>query len=251
MALTFKQRLLAREMLVGTWIKTPSAIVCEVLAQTPLDCLALDAEHAPFDRRDIDACLMATRANHMPCFVRIPKFAPEYILNALDCGADGVIVPHICSAAQAADAVKLSHYGRSGRGFAGSSRAAGYTTKSMANHLADSAACTCTILQIEDVEGVENIDAISAVPGIDCLFVGRIDLTVAYGATSPDDQIVVAAVEKICAAGMLHNKPVGMFLSRVEDVPMWRSKGASLFLLSSDHGFLLCGAKQLAQAVKG
>ena len=47
---SFRARLRAREPILGTFVKTPSAIVCEVLAMTPLDCVCLDAEHAPFDR---------------------------------------------------------------------------------------------------------------------------------------------------------------------------------------------------------
>jgi len=115
----------------------------------------------------------------------------------------------------------------------------------MADHLATSSANTTVIAQIEDPEAVDAIDEIAAVPGIDALFVGRADLTVAYGASSQDDPKVIAAVEKICAAGRRHGRPVGMFVARAEDVPLWRQHGASLFLLESDHAFLLKGAAAL------
>ena len=62
----FKQRLASGAPLHGTFVKTPHPHVVEVLAMTGLDCLCLDAEHAPFDRRDLDACIMATRAGGMP-----------------------------------------------------------------------------------------------------------------------------------------------------------------------------------------
>ena len=52
--------------MVGTWLKTPSYIVAEVLAGSDLDVLCLDAEHAPFDRGDLDAAVLACRANDMP-----------------------------------------------------------------------------------------------------------------------------------------------------------------------------------------
>lgn len=250
-AALLKARLGAGELIVGTFVKTPAPILIEVLGLTALDCLCLDAEHAPFDRAAIDGCVMAARASGIDILVRTPSAAPEHILNALDCGATGVVIPHVRSADEARAAARAGHYGVGGRGYAGSSRAAGYTTRTMAQHQAASAARTVIVAQIEDPEAIDDIDAIAQVDGIDALFVGRVDLTVAYGADSQDDPRVVAAVEAVCAAGRRHGRPVGMFLARVGDVPLWREKGASLFLLGSDHAFLLDGAARLAAGARG
>ncbi len=247
---SFRQRLLDQEPLIGSYLKTPSSIISEVLGLTPLDAVCLDAEHAPFGRLELDACIFALRAAGMPSLVRVPSAAPTEILNALDCGATGVVVPHVCSAAEAEAVAHAARFGRGGRGYAGSTRAAGYTTKSMADHQADSGANTTVIAQIEDIEAVERIDEIAAVDGIDCLFVGRIDLTVALGAASPDDPRVIEAVETICAAGRAAGKSVGMFVPKVEEAKRWREQGASLFLLSSDHSFILQGARSLVTAFR-
>ena len=245
----FRERLRAGDLLAGTWIKTPHPHVVEVLSFSSLDCLVLDAEHAPFDRAALDLCILAARAGGKTVLVRPQSANHEQILNALDCGADGVILPHIRTAEEAAEAVKACHYVRGGRGYAGSSRAAGYTSKGMAAHRAASKN-VIVIAQIEDVEGVDNIDAIARVEGIDALFIGRADLTIAYGADTPDDAIIVAAVDRIVEAGKAAGRTTGMFLGRVGDVPMWREKGASLFILSSDHDFLLQGAAKLAEAIR-
>jgi 2-keto-3-deoxy-L-rhamnonate aldolase RhmA len=247
---SFRDRLRAGDVLSGTWIKTPHPHVVEVLALSPLDVLVLDAEHAPFDRRDLDAGIMAARAGGKPILVRPASSSHEHILNALDCGADGVIVPHVRSADEAREVVRACHYVPGGRGFAGSSRAAGYTTLGMAKHRA-AAKGIIVIAQIEDVEAVEAIDEIAAVDGIDALFIGRADLTISSGADTPDDAIVVAAVERICAAGKAVGRTVGMFLGRVADVPEWRDKGATLFVLQSDQDFLLKGAAALASDITG
>ncbi len=242
---SLKARLADGDMVIGTFVKTPSPILVEVLSLTALDCLCLDAEHAPFDRGTLDLCIMAARASGMDVLVRVASSSPELILNALDCGATGIVVPHVCSADEARAVVRASHYGHGGRGYAGSSRAAGYTTRSMATHLAASAERTVVILQIEDPEAVDAVAEIAQVPGVDALFIGRVDLTVAFGAASQDEPEVVAAVEAVCEQARQCGRPVGMFLSRVEDAAGWRAKGASLFLLGSDHGFLLSGAADL------
>jgi 2-keto-3-deoxy-L-rhamnonate aldolase RhmA len=247
--MSFRERLLGGDLLSGTWVKTPHPHVVEVLAFSSLDVLVLDAEHAPFDRHSLDQCIFAARAGGKRVLVRPASSAHEQILNALDLGADGVILPHIRTAEEAADAVKACHYTSGGRGYAGSSRAAGYTTKGMAKHRAD-AKNVVVIAQIEDVEGVDNIDAIARVEGIDALFIGRADLTIAYGAETPDADVVVEAVDRIVTVGKTAGRTTGMFLGRVGDVPMWRDKGASLFILGSDHDFLLQGAARLAEAVK-
>ena len=246
---SFRERLRAGETLAGTWVKTPHPHVVEVLSFSSLDCLVLDAEHAPFDRASLDLCILAARAGGKAVLVRPQSASHEQILNALDCGADGVILPHIRTAAEAEEAVRACHYGSGGRGFAGSSRAAAYTTKGMAKHRAD-AKGVVVIAQIEDIEGVDNIEAIAAVDSIDALFIGRADLTISYAADTPDDSIVVDAVDRIVAAGKAAGRTTGMFLGRVGDVPIWREKGASLFILGSDQDFLLQGAAKLAEAIR-
>jgi 2-keto-3-deoxy-L-rhamnonate aldolase RhmA len=243
--LTLKARLAAGDPILGTFIKTPHPHVVEVLGSSGLDCLCLDAEHAPFDRRDLDLCILAARAAGLPVLVRPPSAAAEHILSALDCGADGVLVPHVRSGSEAAAVARTAHYGPGGRGYAGSSRAAGYGSVAMGRHKQASAERTVAIAQIEDVEAVDRIDEIVSVEGIDAFFIGRIDLTVALGCEAPDDPPVIAAVERVVAACREAGRPCGMFLSRVEDVPHWRSLGVNLFLLGSDHGFLRDGAASL------
>jgi 2-keto-3-deoxy-L-rhamnonate aldolase RhmA len=247
---SFRQRLLNHELLIGTWVKTPSPIVCEILGKSELDALCLDAEHAPFGRAELDACIAATRATNMTPLVRVPSADPHDILNALDCGATGIVVPHVRTVADAEAICQRSLYGPDGRGFAGSSRAAGFAGKAIVDQLKESTEQTTIIAQIEDVDALNAIDEIAAVERLDCLFIGRIDLTVAFGKTDPNDPAVVDAVASICAAGKKADTAVGMFVADVAEAKQWRDHGASLFLLQSDQAFLLAGAANLAAALR-
>ncbi|MCH7822866.1 MAG: aldolase [Proteobacteria bacterium] len=246
----FRQRLVNGDLLIGTWVKTPSPIVCEVLGKSDLDALCLDAEHAPFGRAELDACIAATRAANMTPLVRVPSADPHNILNALDCGAAGIVVPHVRTVEDAEAICQRSLYGPGGRGFAGSSRAAGFAGKAIADQLRESAEQTTIIAQIEDVDALNVIDEIAAVERLDCLFIGRIDLTVALGKTDPNDPEIIDAVASICAAGQKANIAVGMFVTDVAEVRQWQDLGASLFLLQSDQAFLLAGAAKLAAAFR-
>ena len=248
--MTLKQQLASGDPVVGSFLKTPSPILVEILAQSDLDCLCVDAEHAPFDRNDIDACAMAARAGGLPLLVRPQSSAAEQILNALDCGAAGVLLPHIRSAAEAARAARHGHYGAGGRGYAGSSRAAGYGSNMMADILASAADNSVMIAQIEDSEALDEIDAIAATEGLDALFIGMMDLTVALDCASYRDDRVQDAVALILSAAVKAKKPVGLFTPSLDDIPAYRKQGASLFLLGSDHSFMLSGARDMTSKLR-
>ena len=98
----FRSRLRNREPMMGTFLKTPSPIVCEVLGFSPLACLCIDAEHAPFGRLELDGCVAALRAADMPSLVRVQSGSAGEILSALDSGATGMVLPHVVSGPQAA-----------------------------------------------------------------------------------------------------------------------------------------------------
>jgi 2-keto-3-deoxy-L-rhamnonate aldolase RhmA len=247
---TFRSRLLSQELLVGTFVKTPSMMVAEVLAQTDLDVVCIDAEHSPFDRRDIDQSLFAYSAANKPSLVRVPSSSPEQILNALDCGATGVVVPHVDSVEKAEACARASRYGDGGRGYAGSTRAAAYGGNKIAENLIHNTNETTVIAQIEDLAALDCIDGIAAVEGIDCLFIGMMDLTVALGQDSAKAPEVLAAAEKICAAATAVNRSLGIFVPDAADIPFWQERGVRLFLLASDHAFIKQGAARLVAAAK-
>jgi 2-keto-3-deoxy-L-rhamnonate aldolase RhmA len=247
----FKTRLLRRDFLLGVFVKTPHHAVIEVLATTDLDCVCLDAEHAPFDRGDLDRCLLAARAGGLPALVRTPSGAPHEILNALDLGACGIVVPHIRSVAEAQAAARAAHYGPGGRGYAGATRATKFAAPAMAGRLRAAREETTLIVQIEDAEALEHVGAIAAVEGVDALFIGRIDLTVALGETDPMSPHVLRAVTQATQDALAGGGVVGMFTPDLKEIPQWRAMGANLFLLGSDQGFLRSGAQSLRQACGG
>jgi 2-keto-3-deoxy-L-rhamnonate aldolase RhmA len=242
---SLKQSLQAKRPVLGTFIKTPHYQVAEVLSRTKLEVLCVDAEHAPFSRTDLDTCVLSCRANHMPVLIRIPDDAPATILNALDIGASGIVVPHVKTAEQLTSIVEHAFYGSQGRGYAGSSRAAGYTTSSLQDNIANNRN-TVVIAQIEDLVALDNIEAIAQVEGCDCLFIGRMDLTVALGQTDAKAPSVFDAVEKVVAVAHKYNKTTGMFVGDLSELDYWMKKGVTLFLLSSDQSFMLAGANALS-----
>lgn len=235
-ASTFRQRMLAGDKLVGTFLKTPTSHATEILGDLGYDFVVIDQEHGPFDRTSSDIALMAARATDTPALVRVP--GTESILSVLDCGATGVLVPHVKSAAQAREIAALFRYRGGSRGFATSTRAGRYTGVPMWRHIADSDAQMVFVAQIEDPVALDEIDAIAAVEGVDALFIGRGDLTAAFGNEAKDPPEVISAVERIAEAGRKANKPISVYVGNATEAAWLGSLGANVFVLSSDQGFL-------------
>ncbi|MEO1266178.1 MAG: aldolase/citrate lyase family protein, partial [Pseudomonadota bacterium] len=201
-----RDRMRDREILSGTFIKTPAYEVMEVLALSGLDFICLDAEHSPFDRRSMDASLAVAGAVGLPALVRVPEGTQAELLMALDSGALGVVVPHVDTAEKARDLAKWARFGHYGRGFAGSTRWAGYATRGMGELLEKSQRETIVIAQIEEPEAVDRIDEIAAVEGIDGLFVGPADMAVCLGKTDASDPAVREMMRRVGEAAKKHGK---------------------------------------------
>ncbi len=246
---SFRQRMRAGELLAGTFVKTPSHEVIEVLALSGLDFVCLDAEHAPFDRARSDACLAIARALDLPCLMRVPGAQPEWTLQALDMGAVGVVVPHVESAEAAERVARAARFGLGGRGYAGSSRWAGFATRSMGDVLAQSDE-TVVIVQIEDPQSVEAAPAIAATPGIDGLFIGPADLTVAYGLTDMAAPQIEDAYRRVGAAAAEAGICHATFVASVERAAALRQHGLTMFFFASEHAWMLQGARDVVTGVR-
>ena len=244
-------------LLWGPFFSTPSLRLADMFAaqaaRAGFSCVCLDAEHGPLDRRDVDELTLAFRAHGVPILVRPPSGQGDHILAALDSGADGVMVPHITSGAGARAAVAAATYTSEEvnglRGFSGSTRAAGYG-RGMAEHIARSNAARIVIGQVEDREALDDIDAIVATPGLDCVFIGRSDLTVSLGLADRNAPEVLDAVEMVARLACEAGKVVGTFTADLAELPRWRALGVNFFLFGSEVGWLRAGAAAFGEAVR-
>lgn len=236
--------------MLGLFIKIPAIQVVESLAMAGLDFVVLDAEHAAFGSSELDRCILAGRSVGLPVLVRLRESTPAAILQALDMGAAGLVVPHVTSAAQAEKIVAATRYEGGTRGFSGMHRAAGYGTIAVDDFKAASDKSILVIAQIEDAAGVENIAEISAVDGIDALLIGPADLAVSLGAGNPGDPAVQQAVDTILAMAAAVGMRSGIFLPDTEKTSAYRNKGASFFIIATDQNLLVNAAGKIATEFK-
>lgn len=249
--MSFASRLREGERLLSAFIKTPSHAVIEIAGDTGLDAVVLDAEHAPFDAAALDISLLACRAARTGGLVRVPDKRPATLQQALDLGADGLVLPHIISADQANSVLQALYYRDGSRGFSNSPRAGGYGRANLAEHLAAEDGRHAVIAQIEDREALEHLDQLARLEHIDCLLVGRADLSVSLGAERLDDPRVEDAVSRVLDAAQAAGKPTGMFVANSEDLERFAARGVSFFILGSDQALLRAGWSQQVRQFHG
>ncbi|MBT6095219.1 MAG: aldolase [Rhodospirillaceae bacterium] len=246
-ALSLRTRMLRGDILAGTFLKTPSHELVEIFAMSGMDFIALDAEHAPFDRARTDACLAVARALDFPVLVRVPDGTQAEILKVMDCGATGIIIPHVATPEKARDIAKWSRFGYGGRGYAGSTRWAGFTSRTMPELLKQSAEETIVIAQIEEPEGVDAIDAIAATEGLDGVFVGPADLAVCLGKDDPAAPEVRDAMGVVGASAKRHGRACMTFIPNTDSAAEMQKLGMSMFFVGSEQSFVLSAARDITK----
>lgn len=247
----FRHRLLAREHLLGTFVKTPTSHATEMLGLLGFDFVVFDQEHAPLGHAALDVMILAARASNVTPIVRVGDHGIPDILSVLDCGALGVLVPHVATPEKAREVAAACRYRGGSRGFANTTRAGEYGGVPFKDHMDRSDSQVACIAMIEDLSAIDRIDEILAVDGIDAIFIGRGDLTAALGAPSMTSAETLAVTEKILAGARRVDKRVIMLSPDREDAMAMARLGASAFLVSSDHGFLRSAASAALKTFAG
>lgn len=229
---------------IGIFLKSPSYHNAEILGQAGVDYIVVDGEHAPFGPAALDMIAVAARSVDLPMLVRIATLDAAAINTCLDLGAQGIMVPHVRSQADAERAVAATRHGP-GRGFSPSTRAGGYGTLGARACRALAAATTTVWAQIEDREALAALDAIAAVDGVDCLFIGRADLAMSLGVDDPADPAMLDALHRVADAASRANRAAGIFVSDVREIAALKAIGYTCFVCGSDQSLLMEQAKRL------
>lgn len=95
---------------MGTWAIIPSPVTAEILAESGLDFIIIDAEHGPITFETAQTMAMACEARHVSPVMRVGDSSADAIQRALDIGVHAVQVPNIDTAQRARDVVRFSKY---------------------------------------------------------------------------------------------------------------------------------------------
>jgi 4-hydroxy-2-oxoheptanedioate aldolase len=237
-------------VVVNGWLSIPSSFSAEVMAHQGFDSLTVDMQHGVVDYQTAVTMLQAISTTPVIPFARVPWNDPALLMKILDAGVYGVICPMINTRAQAEALVRACKYPPRGYRSWGPVRASIYAGSDYGDHANQD---LVVMPMIETAEAVENLDEILSVPGVDAVYVGPSDLSLALGMKPRLDQTdppVVEAQKKIVAACKRHRVVAGIHNNTAEYALRMAAEGYQFVTLASDSRFLAAKAAAEVGAVK-
>lgn len=247
---TVKISIRAQRRVLNAWCSIPSSYVAEVVAGLGFDSVTIDLQHGAIDYAAAFQMLQAISTSSAMPMVRVPWNDPAMLMKLLDAGAMGVICPMINTAEEARAFVGACRYPPMGFRSMGPNRAVQY---SGADYWRYANAQVLLLAMIETRQGVENLEAILSVEGLDGVYVGPADLSMAYGAAPsmrPADAEVVAAIDQVRRATMARNMVAAIHTDGPATARDRFTQGFMMCTLQSDIRYIVTGASEALAAVK-
>ena len=254
----FKQQLRNGAPKMGLFLNSHSPTVAEQLAHSGYDWLLVDTQHGPMGYEKLSAMLCAIASGGAKSMVRVGGYNDRAgIQQALDLGADGILVPYINNAEEARQAVSCALYPTAG------TRSVYFPQRSMnkdglLGYAGNWNKNVVLALQVETADCIKNMEEIAAVPGVDILFLGQNDLCMSMGLyekyefphmyTSPE---LGAATQKLIDEARKNNVILGLFLFGTSRVAEFLEKGFRFISIGNDLHHILTQADAHVKALQG
>lgn len=245
----FKQQLRDGQPKMGLFVNSHSPTVAEQLAHSGYDWLLVDSQHGPMDYERLSAMLCAIASGGAKSMVRVAGYDDRAgMQQALDLGADGVLVPYINTAEEAIAAVSCCRYPTAG------TRSVYFPQRStnkdgLLGYVPNANKNITIALQVETASCIKNIDKIAAVPGVDILFLGQNDLCMSMGLFEkyvfPEmytSKELTAATDKLIKAAKKNKIVLGVFLFGTSRVGEFLEKGFRFISIGNDLHHVLTQA---------
>jgi 4-hydroxy-2-oxoheptanedioate aldolase len=213
------------------------------------DALWLDFEHGGITMPEIAAASLAARAYGMDSFVRLPATDYASVMRCLEAGSGGVMISMVRSAADAEQAVRWAKFAPRGeRGLNGGNRDGRFGLEPLVDYVARANAETFVGVQIETLAAIEAADAIAAVPDVDLLFVGPVDISLALGLPGEfDHPRCLEAIRAIADACARAGKPWGIVPRGPDYAARMAEWGCRMFVLAFDHHVAHTGIRAIKE----
>ena len=229
---------------VNGWLAIPNSFSAETMAHQGWDTLTIDLQHGVVDYQAMVGMLQAISTTPTVPVVRVPWLEAGILMKTLDAGAYGVICPMINSRQDAQNLVAWTHYAPRGTRSFGPVRALLYGGPDYADKANDT---IVTFAMIETAQALDHLDDILSVEGLDAIYIGPSDLSLALGCKPVFDDVdplVAQAIDHILARAKAHGLRAGIHNGRT-DVALGRiAKGFDFVTVSSDARLMAAGAQE-------
>jgi 4-hydroxy-2-oxoheptanedioate aldolase len=232
------------------WLAIPNSFSAETMAHQGWDSLTIDMQHGMIDYSTMVPMLQAISTTNTVPVVRVPWLEPGILMKTLDAGAYGVICPMINTREDAQKLVAYTHYAPQGTRSFGPVRALLYGGADYPKHANNT---IVTFAMIETTKALDNLDDILSVEGLDAIYIGPSDLSLALGCTPTFDDLdpkAAEAVEHILARAKAHGVVAGIHNGTPESALKRIDKGFQFVTISSDARLMAAGAQAIMAKMK-
>src|SRR5215470_19862057 len=235
---TLARRLKAGETVYTGWCSLPYPLITEIIAREGFAAVTIDGQHGLWDTASIVAAVAAVRQGGASRVVRVPVGGFANISRALDFGAEGIIAPMINTPTDARALAAYAKFPPVGERSWGPHRATmlgGIADQKI--YLAEANALTVTLAMVETRTALANLETIAATPGIDGLFLGPSDLSIALSegrSLDPLSKEVEGHLDRIIAAAHKAGKIAGAYCHNAERAVALAKRGVRFMAVSSD-----------------
>jgi 4-hydroxy-2-oxoheptanedioate aldolase len=236
---------------VNGWLAIPNSFSAETMAHQGWDSLTIDLQHGVVDYQAMIPMLQAISTTDTVPVVRVPWLEAGILMKALDAGAYGVICPMVNTRADAEKLVAWTHYAPRGTRSFGPVRALLYGGADYPQHANDT---IVAFAMIETAQALENLDEILSTPGLDAVYIGPSDLSLALGCTPTFDELdpkAAEAVQHILARAKAHGVVAGIHNGSPEAALKRIAMGFQFVTVSSDARLMAAGAQQIVKTMRG
>lgn len=238
-----KARLAAGEMVYVVKAAYRDPRVVELMGGFGFDCVWICNEHIANDRSTLEAMVCAGRAGNIDTMVRVHPHDYTDVIQVLEMGANGLMLPQIRSAEEVRNLIRELRFPPLGcRKLDGIGADSGFGLLPLKEYLKRANEETFAVVQIETSEAVREIDAIAAIDGVDVVFIGPGDLSLAFGrpgeVTCPE---VTEVCEQVLAACRKYHKTPGIACGTPEQVEMRFAQGFRFLCGASDYRLVKAG----------
>jgi 4-hydroxy-2-oxoheptanedioate aldolase len=235
---------------VGTWLSMGSIVAARFLARAGFKWLTVDLEHSLVDWETATHMFASIADAGCIALARVPANRHDHIKRVLDNGAHGVVVPMVCSRAEAQAAVDAMLYPPWGnRSVGGSVHALNFDTTAP-DYFAKANQELLIVLQCEHIKAVEDADSIFSVPGIDAIFVGPNDLAAnmrSKDGRPPSAEATNQALKHVLDTCKKHKVPAGIHCGSAEEALFRIEQGWQFIAITSELKMLLNGVNDVMQ----